>query len=183
MPEAELPEVYVQPGESHLVSQPVVLRTLLGSCVGITFLAPAKGVAALCHPMLPHCPPNRLAKLPVRARGRYVDLAIRDISQQMDALGICRAETQVKVFGGGDVLAVSEDALRPTVGCLNGESALATLAEHGYRVAVSILGGKTGVQIQFHTGTGEVLLRRLDSGSEQRTQPHGDEMGGTQWKR
>jgi len=27
-------EVYVQPGESHLVSEPAFLRTVLGSCVG-----------------------------------------------------------------------------------------------------------------------------------------------------
>jgi chemotaxis protein CheD len=164
MPDGSAPELYVQPGESHLVSQPIVMRTLLGSCVGITFLAPRKGIAALCHPMLPHCPANRLAELSRSARARYVDLAIRDISLQMDALGVVRSETQVKLFGGSDVLAAAVDASRPTVGQLNGESALRTLAEEGFLVSVSILGGKSGIQIQFDTGTGEVLLRRLDSG-------------------
>jgi chemotaxis protein CheD len=70
----------------------------------------------------------------------------------------------VKLFGGSDVLAAAVDASRPTVGQLNGESALRTLAEEGFLVSVSILGGKSGIQIQFDTGTGEVLLRRLDSG-------------------
>lgn len=183
MPEAALPEVYVHPGESHLVSAPVVMRTLLGSCVGITFLAPGKGVAALCHPMLPHCPANRIAKLSARARARYVDLAIRDISRQMDALGVTRAETQVKIFGGSDVLTVADEASRPTVGCLNGESALVTLSEEGYQVSVSILGGKSGVQIYFHTGTGEVLLRRLDSGPRKGPQEPRREIWRAQWNR
>ena len=42
MAEAEkgLQELYVQPGESHLVRNPAILRTLLGSCVGITFWVP-----------------------------------------------------------------------------------------------------------------------------------------------
>ena len=36
-PETERLEIYVQPGESHLVRGPAILRTVLGSCVGITF--------------------------------------------------------------------------------------------------------------------------------------------------
>lgn len=183
MPDGARPELYVHPGESCLVSEPVVLRTLLGSCVGVTFLAPGKGVAALCHPMLPHCPANRIAKLSINARGRYVDLAIRDISQQLDALGVIRSETQVKLFGGGDVLAVADNASRPTVGRLNGESALRTLAEEGFQVSVSILGGKSGVQIHFDTGTGEVLLRRLDSAGRERPHESHRAARGTAWTR
>jgi chemotaxis protein CheD len=173
MPDSTRPEVYVHPGESHLVLEPVVMHTLLGSCVGITFLAPAKGIAALCHPMLPHCPAYRLAKLPSAARSRYVDLAIRDISVEMESLGVTRAETQVKLFGGADVLAVADERSRPTVGQLNAESAVRTLAEEGFQVSVSRLGGKSGVQIQFDTRTGEVLLRRLDAGLKERSHlPH-----------
>jgi len=165
MPDHPMPEVYVQPGESHLVSQPAILRTVLGSCVGITFLIPRIGVAALCHPMLPRCPENRLAKLTAATRARYVDLAIHDVSLQLDALGAIRAETQVKLFGGGDVLSVADDAVRPTVGRLNCESALRSLEEEGFHVFVSILGGASGVHIQFDTVSGEVLLRRLDRGA------------------
>ena len=36
--------------------EPTILRTLLGSCVGIAFRVPRLGVGALCHPMLPRCP-------------------------------------------------------------------------------------------------------------------------------
>ena len=50
------PEIYVQPGESHLVRGPAILRTLLGSCVGVTFWNAKLRVAALCHPMLPERP-------------------------------------------------------------------------------------------------------------------------------
>jgi chemotaxis protein CheD len=55
MPESDevLREVYVQPGESCLVSEPAIIRTLLGSCVGVTFWVPRLGIGALCHAMLP----------------------------------------------------------------------------------------------------------------------------------
>ncbi len=165
MPESEgpLPEVYVQPGESHLVSQPAILRTVLGSCVGIVFMVPRLGIGALCHPMLPHCPANSCGRITVAAGRRYVDFTIRDMARQLDSLGALRSEAQVKLFGGGDVLSVTEVNSRPTVGSLNCEAALRVLEEEGFSVAASRLGGNEGVTIQFQTGTGEVLLRRLDS--------------------
>jgi len=159
--EAPLPEVYVQPGESHLVTGPTILRTVLGSCVGIAFLAPRLGAGALCHPMLPACPAGLSAERNQAAGRRYVDFAIRDLAGRFDALGAQRSEVQVKLFGGADVLAAINAATRPTVGRLNCEAALRGLRTQGFAVVASSLGGTTGMNIQFNTETGEVLLRRL----------------------
>ncbi|MDR3750028.1 MAG: chemotaxis protein CheD [Terracidiphilus sp.] len=154
--ETGLPEVYLQPGQSHLVRHPAILRTLLGSCVGIAFRAPRVGAGALCHPMLPNSP----AGLSRDAGSRYVDFAIRDLARQFDALDARRSEVEVKLFGGGDVLAIACDASRPTVGRLNCEVALRVLKEEGFSVTASSLGGNCGVNILFNTETGEVLLKR-----------------------
>jgi len=159
-PEEGLPEVYVQPGESRLVREPTMLRTLLGSCVGIAFRAPRLGVGALCHPMLPRCPAKSAAFLSRSAGRRYVDYTIRDLARQFDALGARREEVEVKIFGGGDVLLMVNDAARPTVGRLNSEVAMKVLEEEGFAVIASSLGGRRGVNIHFNTGTGEVLLQR-----------------------
>jgi chemotaxis protein CheD len=163
MPEADrVPlEVYVQPGESHLVTEPAILRTVLGSCVGITFRVPRLGLAALCHPMLPNYPANSGTKLPIPAARRYVDFTIHDLLRQLDALGVRRGEIEVKLFGGGDVLLVTTAASRPTVGRMNCESALKVLEDEGLAVLASSLGGNCGLNLQFHTGTGDVLLKRL----------------------
>ena len=164
MPEISvpLPEVYLQPGMSYLARQPTILRTLLGSCVGATFWSARMGVGALCHGQLPKCPKNTPGGLTLLAGRKYVDFAIRDLARQFDELGVRRAETQVKLFGGGDVLLVDDvGSARPTIGKLNCESALEVLQEEGYTVAASSLGGKFGLNIQFHTGSGEVRVRRL----------------------
>ncbi len=172
-PEIPMQEIYVQPGESHLVSQPAVLRTVLGSCVGVTFLIPRLGIGALCHPMLPHCPDGRRSGMGVRDARRYVDFAIRDVANQLDSLGAVRAEAVVKLFGGNDVLTVSAEDLRPTIGRQNIEVALRVLTEEGFIVNASSLGGSVGVHIDFNTATGEVRLRRLDAGMtiRRRTSP------------
>jgi len=91
---------------------------------------------------------------------RYVDFAIRDLARQFDGLGARRDEVEVKIFGGGDVLLMESDESRPTVGRLNSEAAMKVLAEEGFAVTASSLGGKRGINIYFNTGTGEVLLKR-----------------------
>jgi chemotaxis protein CheD len=159
--DAPLPEIYVQPGESHLVKEPAILCTLLGSCVGIAFLIPRLGIGALCHPMLPSCPAKPPANGSRTAGRRYVDFAINDLAMQFEALGARRDEVQVKLFGGADVLVVVNEASRPTVGKLNSEAALRVLRDHGFQVVASSLGGLAGVNIRFNTETGEVLLKRL----------------------
>jgi len=159
-PETSLPEIYVQPGESRLVREPTMLRTLLGSCVGIAFRVPRLGVGALCHPMLPRAPAKHGAALSRAAGRRYVDYAICDLARQFDELGARRAEVEVKLFGGGDVLVMATTAKRRTVGSLNSEVAMKVLAEEGFGITASSLGGGCGVNIHFNTETGEVLLQR-----------------------
>ena len=156
--ETQVPEIYLQPGESHLARSPALLKTLLGSCVGVTFWSPRLGMGALCHGVLPRCPPG------VReAEGyRYVDFAILDLARQFENSGALRGEVQIKVFGGADVLPVDSVLSRKaTVGHQNWHTALEVLRDENFTVLASDLGGSVGRIIQFHTGTGEVLLRRL----------------------
>jgi chemotaxis protein CheD len=158
--EEKLPEIYLQPGESRLVKEPTILRTLLGSCVGIAFREPHLGLGALCHPMLPRFPVKQALTMTRSAGRRYVDYAVRDLARQFDALGARRDEVEVKLFGGGDVLLTSNDATRPTVGRLNIEVAIKVLEEEGFCIIASSLGGQRGINIYFNTQTGEVLLQR-----------------------
>jgi chemotaxis protein CheD len=156
--ETEVSEFYLQPGEIHLARSPAILKTVLGSCVGVTFWSPRLGIGALCHGVLPRCPPG------VRdAEGyRYVDFAINDLARQFESFGALRGEVQIKVFGGADVLPVNSDlSWKATVGHQNWHTALEVLHEQNFTVWASDLGGSVGRTIQFHTGTGEVLLRRL----------------------
>ncbi len=160
--EGELTEIYLLPGELHLAHHPAVIRTILGSCVGVTFWSQRLGVGALCHSLLPKYPTGNSLPMTRAAGRRYVDFAIRDLARQFDELGAVRKEVQVKLFGGADVLMVSEAAAaKPTVGRLNCESAVEIVRSEGFEVMASSLGGTTGVSLKFNTKSGEVLLRRL----------------------
>jgi chemotaxis protein CheD len=161
-PRAQLPEVYLKPGEMFLAREPTTIRTILGSCVGVTFWCARLGVGALCHSMLPRCPqPAVGGEMSLEVGYRYVDFCIREIARQLDSLGAARHEIQVKVFGGADVLFVAEAAARPSVGRQNYETAMEVLHDEGFAVSASSLGETFGRKIRFNTGSGEVLLLRL----------------------
>lgn len=157
--ETGLPEIYVQPGESYVVSDSTVLRTVLGSCIGIVFYAGRKHVAGFCHPMLPRHPGAHTLDM-ARSR-RYVDFAIRDLLREFESRGVRRNEITVKVFGGADVLKVVNAHSKPTVGKLNSEAALQVLGEEGLKITASKIGGKSGLTIKFNSDSGDVLVRRL----------------------
>jgi len=160
--ESEVSEVYLHPGESYLARRPSIIRTILGSCVGVSFWSARLGVGALSHSQLPRCPTNTSGGLSVAVGRRYVDFAIRDLARQFDNLGALRTEVQVKVFGGADVLPISGPAaMKATVGKMNCEVALEVLQAEGFRVAASSLGGTSGLNLRFDTRTGDVMVRRL----------------------
>lgn len=165
--EQDLNEVYLQPGEMFLASEPTVIRTLLGSCVGIAFWSRKLGVGALCHAMLPRCPEGSFYGLQPEDGYRYVDYAIHDIGRRLDRLGVLRSEVDVKVFGGADVLLNSEPPYsKATVGSMNCDTALQVLKQEGFHIIASSLRGFRGVSIYFNTANGEVLLRRINQPNE-----------------
>lgn len=155
------PDVDLQPGELYLARTPAILRTILGSCIGVTFWSGRLGAGALCHSVLPRCPQNWPAGSTVEEGHRYVDFSIRYLARQFYALGASRSEIEVKLFGGADVLSAGARLGRPTVGALNRLAAEQVLAEEGLVISASDIGGNRGRRIHFHTGTGAVLLHRL----------------------
>lgn len=163
---AGLPELNLQPGELHVARDPMLLQTILGSCVGVTFWSKKIGAGALCHGVLPRCPAALAAGSPKEGH-RYVDFSIRYLARRFDALGASRSEVEVKVFGGSDVLPVQESrGAKPTVGALNAATALEVLEAEGFSVLAYDLGGKRGRKIHFHTGTGIVYVYKLNAWSD-----------------
>lgn len=163
-PAVDVPGLTLQPGELYLARDPTLLQTILGSCVGVTFWSARLGAGAMCHGVLPRWRESYHAGTSIVQQHRYVDLSIRYLARQFDALGADRREVEVKVFGGADVLPImASRAAILTVGALNCRTALEVLEEEGFSVLASDLRGVRGRRILFHTGTGEVLVHRLDS--------------------
>jgi len=162
-PGTDLPRVHVAAAEVCVARTPMMLETVLGSCVSAVVWSRRLRMGGICHGALPRCPPDMLRDRGPKPCLRYVDFAIRYLAQEVSALGATRAELEVKLFGGADVLPVLTPRPQGSVGNQNCSMALRTLKEEKLRLITSDLGGNQGRVIYFNTETGEVLLRRLQA--------------------
>lgn len=158
-PDSDLHVVHLLPGDVAIEERPSLFITVLGSCVAVTLWDVRTHVGAMCHGVLPA--PGWQEK--EAGSPRYVEPAILRMLSAFRAFGVRREDIRVKLFGGGEVLAVPEESRRrvPSVGSQNVEKALEVLAGKGLPLCAADVGGVRGRKILFNTRTGEVLLRRL----------------------
>ena len=159
----DLPGISVQPGQLYLARDPMILQTILGSCVGVTFWSERLGAGALCHGVLPRCPRGS-----VTSEGhRYVDFSIRYLAGQFDALGARRQDVEVKLFGGGSMF--PEHHMKPGVADValrNVEAAHSLVAKHNLNLMAQDLGltGHRAVNFDIQSGHAWVRHQQLKQG-------------------
>lgn len=147
--------IYLKPGEVIVSRHPILVSTILGSCIAVTIFSPEKKIGAICHAMFP--------SNPTRGDGnvQYVDTAIYYVFDKMMEY-TRKTDLIVKLFGGARVLAgggYGEDRL--AIGEQNISQAKKTLADLGLAIANSDIGGLRGRKLLFSIKTGDVYLRRL----------------------
>lgn len=149
---------FLNVAQGGLYDRPTVAHTVLGSCVAVTFYAPRHGLAAIFHALLPRSGEYRL-HAPEATPYKFVDTAITALVHRLTYRGVGTSDIECKVFGGASALFAEE----MSVGRRNVETAFATLANLGLRVAASNVGGERGRKIIFSTSTGEIFVRLLNS--------------------
>ncbi len=161
--ESHTHNIYLKPGEVVIARQPVLVSTVLGSCVAVTMFSPRQGVGAICHAMLPDSGG-------IRDDFRYVDSALHHLFKMMVESGASN-DLIVKMFGGARVLAMDNySAEKRTVGEQNVARAKEILCTLGLEISVIDIGGIRGRKLFFCTRAGDVYLRRIGSSEDKSTQ-------------
>ncbi len=152
----------------YLAKLPVLVWTVLGSCLGIVFHSRRLKIGAIAHAQLPcpklediqcsvSCAEKCEKELPNPESFQYVSCSIHHMIERFLRLGIHRDEIDVKIFGGANV--ISHDPNSKTVGKQNIENALALIKELHLNLVSQNTGGTIGRTIYFCTDTGKVFHR------------------------
>jgi chemotaxis protein CheD len=158
-----LPLAHVSIGDCVFAPQAMVLATVLGSCVSVTFHHRAGAAGGMFHAMLPS--KGQLRHSSRASECTYADLAVRAMVRRFHAAGMPPEELEVKIFGGANTLQNAYGGnIREMldVGRKNVETALATLASYGLKPKAQDVLGSQGRKLYFATATGEVWLSYLD---------------------
>jgi chemotaxis protein CheD len=155
-----LERVIVYPGQQEVArGAPVVLGTLLGSCVAVCLYDPVAGIAGMNHFMLANRRYARGLPINITEAGRYGVYAMELLINAMMAAGADRKRLEAKAFGGGAMLrGLGQDNFE-CVGEINVRFVLEFLKTEGIALTASDLGGDRGRVIRFRTDNFKVYRR------------------------
>ncbi len=160
--------VHLKPGEAHLTERGELVVTVLGSCLSVTMFSGRRKMAGICHSLLPECGNHGRCVGQCGEGYKYVACSIRQMAAAFDRCAIPREEIEVKCFGGADMFArKSGQPGALSVGRQNILMAGKVIAAEGLGLKAQDVGGPLGRKVLFDTGTGEVLLKRLQGGGDQ----------------
>jgi len=154
---AEAPkEIFLNPGEYAFGDGQTRLRTILGSCVAVTFWHPGLRIGAMCHYLLP----TRAPSLTEPLGGKYAKEVIPLIAGRFATQGLLPGAFQVKMFGGSNMFPGLTLGESLNIGTKNIHMGLAVLTHSGFNITNYDLAGGTNRTVVFDIGSGEVWVRQ-----------------------
>ncbi len=156
-------DIFLQPGDYYFAGRDTRIRTVLGSCVSLTFWHPQLLVGGMCHYMLPERSKERRTGDWPTPDGRFADEAITLLLKKMDVVGASHKEYQVKLFGGGNMFPEIHNNGESQIGARNVQAARRLAKKHGFSCVAEHLGDIRHRNVIFEVWSGEVLVKHSRS--------------------
>lgn len=158
----DLPVVYLHPGEVYFGDKPVLISTVLGSCLSITMFNKKFNFGGISHCLLPNCGGGNCANC--AEPYKYVNCTMEKMLKKFEAMKIYPEDIEIKAFGGGDVLITKEESQKSkTIGRQNIIALKNWLEKNNLKLTSFDMGGGKGRKIFFLPTTGDIYLKRIMS--------------------
>jgi chemotaxis protein methyltransferase CheR len=148
------PQVAIRAGDVRASAKPVVIRTLLGSCVAACLYDPLKRIGGMNHFMLPS------GESPTRAAACFGIQAMELLINDLMKLGADRGRLVAKIFGASELRAES------TIARDNAAFAVSFLEGEGIAIVARKLGARLPLAVKFDTDTGIARVREVERTNE-----------------
>lgn len=158
----DAPRVTIHIGGLRASREPLVIDTVLGSCIAACLYDPETRIGGMNHFMLPEGvdPKNPNS---TRYGVHAMELLIRDLMK----LGAGRSRFRAKIFGGGHVLKIRESA--KGVPQRNIDFVRRFLESEQIPIVKEDVGGYQPRRVLFHTDTSRVFMKYLGQQEAERT--------------
>lgn len=145
----------ILPGEFFVSREPMVVYTVLGSCISACIRDPVIGVGGMNHFMLPE--PKEGASDSWGESTRYGSYAMESLINEILKRGGLKSRLEVKLFGAGKIYEGNID-----VGARNAEWVLAFLKTEGLAPVKTDLGDVFPRKVYYFTESGRVLMKKIE---------------------
>ncbi|NGZ08394.1 MAG: chemoreceptor glutamine deamidase CheD [Nitrospira sp. LK70] len=145
----------ILPGEFFVSPDPMIVYTVLGSCVSACVRDPVAGVGGMNHFMLPK--PTEERSDSWGASTRYGSYAMESLINEIIKRGGSKSRLEIKLFGAGRICDGNLD-----VGARNAEWVLDYLQAEGLTACRTDLGDIFARKIYYFTESGRVLMKKIE---------------------
>jgi chemotaxis protein CheD len=152
-----VPDIHVGMCEVRMGRGAQVLRTTLGSCVGIGILWRRRGLTALAHCLLPEA--TTASSVP---SAKYVTDAVPSLLGLLDAAPSHYQELTAVIAGGACMMDHARLPAYGSIGLHNTRTAKHLLDALGIRIVHTEIGGHAGRQLSIHCATQQYVVRTFD---------------------
>ena len=153
----------LHPGDYRVSDRPIMMSTLLGSCVSVCVYDPGSRIMGMNHFVLAEPKRSEDVSLSASEAGRYGSHAMVMLMNDLLHLGAKKSRLHAKAFGGSSLLGdLNGDNDKPTdIGSVNASYVRDFLEHHNIPLVSADLGGNHGRQIHFSGHDYAVYLRRI----------------------
>jgi chemotaxis protein CheD len=154
----DMPMVKILPGEFYVTTQDEIVATVLGSCIAACIRDRRTGVGGMNHFMLPQSDDSSGGSWGsgVAVHNRYGNFAMESLINTILKHGGERQYLEVKLFGGGRILAQMTD-----VGRRNIEFVLNYVEKEHLDVSSQDLGDVCPRKVLYYPLSGRVQVKKL----------------------
>lgn len=142
----------VLPGAYYVTQLDEIVSTVLGSCVSTCVRDEAAGIGGLNHFMLP----NQVSTTRPEEALRYGGYAVERLLNELVKYGARRERMEIKIFGGGKVIAGMGD-----IGRKNLDFVERYFSTEGLAIAAEDTGGTYARRLRYFVASGKVMIQRL----------------------
>ena len=143
----------ILPGELYVTKIDEMITTVLGSCISACVRDSYSGIGGMNHFMLPA---SKNMNITDGSAARYGNFAMEQLINEILKNGGQRKNLEVKLFGGGQVLAHMTD-----VGKRNIDFALEYLQLEGLKLIADDLGDRYPRKVQYCPSSGAARMKKL----------------------
>lgn len=147
----------ILPGEFFVSREPMVVYTVLGSCISACIRDPVAGVGGMNHFMLPEPKEHQSGDSWGGESTRYGSFAMESLINEILKRGGLKSRLEVKLFGGGKIYEGNID-----IGANNATWVIEYLKSEGLATVKTDLGDVFPRKVYYFTDSGRVLMKKLE---------------------
>jgi chemotaxis protein CheD len=145
----------ILPGEFFVSPEPMIVYTVLGSCISACIRDPIAGVGGMNHFMLPK--PEHASHDSWGVSTRYGSYAMESLINEIIKRGGLKSRLEIKLFGAGRIYEGNID-----VGSYNAKWVVGYLKSEGLATVKTDLGDVFPRKVYYFTDSGRVLMKKIE---------------------